>query len=173
MAPNRLLWFTAFFLFLIPVSLDAQYSVEIENVQLARSLAGVVVDPLGAPIPGVLVEEVGPDWKESSRSTTTDKNGSFVFAPVSGRRLYYFQLRQNGFNPLLVRVKVDRRRGQGAATHTKSRRLADFRQIPRIQSIRCPLITGHWRRVADMIAGLRRNPDAPQRIQSVEPNRKS
>lgn len=112
MALNRLLCFTAFFLFLVPVSLDAQYSVQIKNVQSARSLAGVVVDPSGAPIPGVLVEEVSPDWKGSLRSTKTDANGSFEFDPVKGRRLYYFQLRQDGFNPLLVRVKVDRRRGK-------------------------------------------------------------
>jgi hypothetical protein len=112
MALNRRLSFAAFFLFAVPVSLDAQYSVEIENVQLARSLAGVVVDFSGAPIPRVLVEEFSPDWKESLRSTMTDAKGSFAFSPVKDRNVYYFQLRLNGFNPLRVRVKVARKRGR-------------------------------------------------------------
>ena len=44
---TRLLWFVVGFLFSVPVDLDAQgvAIIEIENVQLARSLAAVVHDP--------------------------------------------------------------------------------------------------------------------------------
>jgi Carboxypeptidase regulatory-like domain len=110
---NRHLWLSFGFLFFVPIHLYAQYTtVVIEKVQLARSLAAVVLDPAGSPIPGVLVEEFSSDWKESLRSTMTDATGGFTFAPVKGRDVYYLQLRMNGFDPLRVRVKVDPKRGK-------------------------------------------------------------
>jgi hypothetical protein len=111
---TRLLWFVVGFLFSVPVDLDAQgvAIIEIENVQLARSLAAVVHDPAGFPMASVLVEELSSDWKESLRSTKTDATGAFTFAPVKGRDIYYFQLTLKGFNPLRLRVKLDRKRGK-------------------------------------------------------------
>lgn len=111
---NRLRWFVAGFLFLVPSHAHAQgvSIIEIEKVQLARSLAAVVRDPANHPIPGVLVEELSSDWKESLRSTKTDAAGRFTFAPVNGRDVYYLQLTLNGFDPLRVRVKVDPKRGK-------------------------------------------------------------
>ena len=111
---NRLVWVFASFLFLVPVNLDAQgvATIEIENVQLARSLAAVVHDPVGYPLPSVLVEERTSDWKEPLRSTKTDAAGAFTSAPVKGRNVYYLQLTMKGFNPLRVRVKVDSNRGK-------------------------------------------------------------
>ena len=110
---NRLRWLSFGFLLLVPIHLHAQYqTIEIENVQLARSLAAVVLDPTGSPIPGVLVEESSPNWKESLRSTRTDATGGFSFAPVKGRNVYYLQLRMDGFDPLRVRVKIDPKRGK-------------------------------------------------------------
>jgi hypothetical protein len=108
------LWFVAALLFFASAHLEAQgvSTVEIRNVQLARSLAAVVQDPTGSPIAGVLVEEVSSDWKDSLRSTRTDAAGAFSFAPVKDRKVYYFQLRMNGFDPLRVRVKVDREHGK-------------------------------------------------------------
>jgi len=116
---NRLRWFVASFLFLVPFHVHAQgvAIIEIENVQLARSLAAVVHDRTGHPLPSVLVEERTSDWKESLRSTQTDASGAFTFAPVKGRDLYYFQLTLKGFNPLRVRVKVDRKRGKELQLH--------------------------------------------------------
>jgi len=109
---NRLLWLSFGFLSLVPIHLYAQYTtIEIEKVQLARSLAAVVLDSAGSPIPGVLVEEFSSDWKESLRSTKTDATGGFTFAPVKGRDVYYLQLRMNGFDPLRVRVKIDPKEG--------------------------------------------------------------
>jgi len=110
---NRLLWLSFSFLFLGPIHLHAQYTtIEIEKVQLVRSLAAVVLDRAGSPIPGVLVEECSSDWKQSLRSIKTDATGGFTFASVKGRDVYYLQLRMNGFNLLRVRVKIDPKRGK-------------------------------------------------------------
>jgi hypothetical protein len=90
---NRLLWLCASFIFLVPIHLHAQYQIiVIEKVQLATSLAAVVTDITGSPMPGVLVEEFSSDWKQSLRSTKTDAKGRFTLAPVKGRDVYYLQL---------------------------------------------------------------------------------
>ena len=111
---DRLVWVVSGFLLLFPAHLHAQgvSTIEYEKVQVARSLAAVVVDPTGSPIPGVLVEECSSDWKESLRSTKTDTAGSFTLAPVKGRSVYYLQLRMNGFNPLRVPVKLNPKHGK-------------------------------------------------------------
>jgi hypothetical protein len=104
---TRLLWLNFGFLFLLPIHLGAQYTIEIEKVQVSRSLAAVALDPAGYPIPGVLIEEFSSDWKELLRSTETNEEGRFSFAPVKKRKIYYLQLRKDGFNPLRVRMKVE------------------------------------------------------------------
>ena len=110
---NRLLWLCVSFIFLVPIHLHAQYQIiEIEKVQLATSLAAVVIDTTGSPMPGVLVEEFSSDWKQSLRSTKTDATGGFTLAPAKGRDVYYLQLRMNGFDPLRVRVKIDPKQGK-------------------------------------------------------------
>jgi len=109
----RFLWLSLSLLFLVPIHLHAQnVTVEIEKVQLVRSLTAVALDPAGSPIPGVLVEEFGSDWKESLRLTKTDATGRFTFTRVKGRDVYYLQLRMDGFNPLRVRVKINRMLGK-------------------------------------------------------------
>ena len=108
---NRLLWLSFSFLFMVPIHVYSQYSIEIEKVQLARSLGAVVHDATGSPIPGVLVEELSSDWKKSLRSTQTDTTGGFTLAPVKGRSVYYLQLSKYGFNSLRVRVKLDPKHG--------------------------------------------------------------
>jgi len=110
---TRLVWFVGSLL-LVPAFLDAQgvATIEIQNVQLACSLGAVVHDSAGFPMAGVLVEEFTSDWKESLRSTKTNEAGSFTFASVRGRDVYYLQLTMKGFNPLRVRVKVDSKRGK-------------------------------------------------------------
>ena len=110
---NRIVWLFASFLFLVPIHAYGQYTtIEIEDLQVVRSVAAVVHDPTGSPISGVLVEEFNSDWKESLRSTKTDTAGGFTFAYVKGRGIYYLQLRMNGFNPLRVRVKLDPKHGK-------------------------------------------------------------
>jgi len=110
---NRILWLSFSFLFLVPIHLYAQYqTIEIESVQMARSLGAVVLDSSGSPMPDVLVEEFSSEGKVSLRSTKTDGAGGFTFAPKKGRSVYYLQLRMNGFDPLRVRVKLDPKHGK-------------------------------------------------------------
>jgi Carboxypeptidase regulatory-like domain len=105
---SRLLWLCVSFLFLVPIHLYDQYqTIEIEKVQLARSLTAEVLDPAGCPISEALVEEFSSDWKESLRTTKTDATGRFSFAAVKGRDVYYLQIRVDGFDPLRFRVKID------------------------------------------------------------------
>jgi len=110
---NRLLWLCVSFVSWCPPTCHAQYQIiEIEKVQLATSLAAVVTDITGSPMPGVLVEEFSSDWKQSLRSTKTDAKGRFTLAPVKGRDVYYLQLRIDGFDPLRVRMKIDPKQGK-------------------------------------------------------------
>jgi hypothetical protein len=110
---TRLIFFIGALL-VAPAILDAQGMaiIEIQNVQLANSVAAVVRDRLGSPMAGVLVEEFSADWKESLRSTKTNAEGRFTFAPIKRRKIYNLQLRMDGFNPLRVHMKVDPNRGK-------------------------------------------------------------
>jgi Carboxypeptidase regulatory-like domain len=122
----------ASFLFLAPIHLYGQYAtIEIEDVQVVRSVAAVVHDPTGSPIPGVSVEEFRSDWKESLRSTKTNTAGGFTFAPVTGRCIYYLQFRMNGFDPLRVRLRLDPKRGKKSTTQNGSRYLAPITPVIR------------------------------------------
>jgi hypothetical protein len=109
----RMVWFVGTLLF-VPSFLDAQgvAIIEIQNVQLVRSLAAMVHDSAGLPMAGVLVEEFNSDWKEPLRSTKTNAAGSFTFPSVKDRDVYYLQLTMKNFNPLRIRVKVDPKRGK-------------------------------------------------------------
>jgi Carboxypeptidase regulatory-like domain len=108
---NRVVALFAGLTLLVP--LHAQYQIiELEKVQLARSLAGVVTDMTGTRMADVLVEEFSSDWNRSLRATKTDAKGRFSFSPVKGRDIYFLQLRLNGFDPLRVRVKIDRNQGK-------------------------------------------------------------
>ena len=111
---TRLAWFGGSFLLLSACYVDAQgiSILELRNVQLVQAPAAVVHDPAGFPLAGVSVEEFSSDWKESLRSTKTDVAGAFSFSPVKGREIYDFQLRMDGFDPLRVRVRMDRKHGR-------------------------------------------------------------
>jgi hypothetical protein len=111
---TRLLWICALVGLLgFPSETAGQYQVvELADVQLAKSLSAVVQDPRGSAVSKVLVEEFSPDWKTLLRTTTTDERGKFWLAEVPGRKIYYMQLSSPGFDPLRVRVQVDRKRGR-------------------------------------------------------------
>jgi len=95
-----------------PFEIRGQYRViELADVQLAKSLSAVVRDPTGSPLTKVLVEEFSPDWKTLLRTTATDNHGRFSLATGQGRNIYCLQLSSPGFDPLRVRIQVDRKRG--------------------------------------------------------------
>jgi hypothetical protein len=79
--------------------------------QLVKSLSAVVEDPVGSPLTNVLVQEFSPDWKTVLRTSATDEHGRFSLANVQSRKIYCLQLSTPGFDPLRLRVRVDRKRG--------------------------------------------------------------
>src|ERR1700722_13547479 len=96
----------------LPLKVKAQnQTIELSDVQLAKTLSAVVHDPTDSPLSNVLVQEFDPKWKTVLRTSTTDKTGRFSLAPVQGRRVYCLQLSTPGFDPLRVRVQVDSKRG--------------------------------------------------------------
>jgi hypothetical protein len=82
--------FFASFLLSVPLHAQGVNTVEVGNVQLARSLTAVVHDSGGTPMAGVLVEELSSDWKESLRSTKTDVADVFYLRPRKGPRSLLF-----------------------------------------------------------------------------------
>ena len=96
----------------LPLKINAQYqTIELADVQLVKSLSAVIQDPVGSPLTNVLVQEFSPDWKTVLRTSATDDHGRFSLANVQGRKIYCLQLSTPGFDPLRLRVQVDRKRG--------------------------------------------------------------
>jgi len=96
----------------LPTESHAQYQIiELADVQLVKSLSAVVQDPSGSPLTNVLVQEFSPDWKTVLRTSATDNHGRFTLASVQDRKIHCLQLSTPGFDPLRLRVQVDRGRG--------------------------------------------------------------
>ena len=95
-------------LFGLPGPAPAQYAIiEIEKVQIVKSLSGVVRDASGAPIAGATVAEVSADRKTVIQSTVTDARGAFALPQHRGE-LHHLMVSMRNFNPLVVHVKVSR-----------------------------------------------------------------
>jgi len=95
-------------LLLVPNSITAQDTYQIEKPFQARSLAGVVVDNNGSKIPGVLVEWLGSDRKSVQDKKVTDTEGAFVFSE-RGKKKYLLRLTKDGWSPMYVTVIVDKK----------------------------------------------------------------
>jgi hypothetical protein len=104
---NAPLAITAFVLLSLSASAQLEI-VEIEQVQLVKSIKGVVNDPTGAPIPGVVVEERSADWKDVLRSTETDDKGRFHFRKTENKAVYYIEFSRSGFDFLRVKIQLDK-----------------------------------------------------------------
>jgi hypothetical protein len=91
-------------------SVSAQLQVvEIKQPQFARSVAGIVVDPSGAALPGVIVEERTEDWKTVLRSTKTDDNGNFHFASSRNKIVYHLYFSHSGFDWLQINLELHKK----------------------------------------------------------------
>jgi hypothetical protein len=115
---------------LLPAQLQL---ITVEHPFDARSLAGVVVDASGAPIPGVAVEECDASFtplpinepggqpappimlwdcdrnpKHVMASTKTDTNGHFSFRRTRNAKVHYLHLSLDGFDPMQITVIVKR-----------------------------------------------------------------
>ncbi len=78
----------------------------------AQKLAGVAVDPLGASVMGVLIEDCDPTFKKVRRSAWTDENGRFKFREgfmsLRGRTgtTHYLRVSRDGFDPMRMTVQL-------------------------------------------------------------------
>ena len=90
--------------------------VVIEELQPAQRVEGVVLDRSGAPIPNTTVTDRTEEWVAVLRSTTTDSNGHFRFSSQRGKSVYYLRFDNALFNPLQLRLKLDKKAPQRAIT---------------------------------------------------------
>ncbi|HYL74552.1 MAG TPA: carboxypeptidase-like regulatory domain-containing protein [Bryobacteraceae bacterium] len=90
--------------------------VVIEELQQARQVEGFVLDPSGAPISDMTVTDRSEQWVAVLRSTTTDSRGHFRFARQRGKTVYYLRFDHKMFNPLELRLKLDKNAPQRAIT---------------------------------------------------------
>jgi Carboxypeptidase regulatory-like domain len=88
--------------------------VVIDELQPAQQVEGVVVDPSGAPIPDVTVTDRSEEWIAVLRFTKTDSRGHFRFSRQRGKSVYYLRFDHPLFNPLELRLKLDKRAPQRA-----------------------------------------------------------
>jgi hypothetical protein len=92
--------------------------VEIEKLQFAKSVAGIVTDPSGAVMGDVTVEERTDDWKKVLRTTETDDKGRFRFHvrskgrfrfPARSKPVYYLEFSRAGFNWVRLKLQLDKK----------------------------------------------------------------
>jgi hypothetical protein len=94
----------------------AREFVIIETPQPAQHVEGVVLDTLGAPISEMIVSDCDEKWAATLRSTTTDTKGHFRFSEEPGKTLYYLRFDHPSFNPLGLKLKLDKKASQRAIT---------------------------------------------------------
>jgi len=91
---------------LASVALAGVETVEIQKVQVVRTVSGTVSDPGGVPLAGAIVAELGADGKTVVRSIQTDKSGHFSLSRRSHQKIYSLKISMDGFNPLIVHVRT-------------------------------------------------------------------
>ena len=90
--------------------------VIIEELQPAQRVESIVLDPSGAPIPDMTVTDRTEEWVAERRSTTTDSKGHFRFSQQRGKSVYYLRFDHPLFNPLQLKLKLDKNAPQRAIT---------------------------------------------------------
>jgi carboxypeptidase family protein len=83
-----------------------QWIITVQEPVTASWLAGEVVDPSGAPMGDVRVEECDEGWKTVKRSTQTNREGHFRFR-TAGLGTHYLRFSVSGFQTMEIRVKVN------------------------------------------------------------------
>jgi hypothetical protein len=94
---------------LLACSFHAEALVElitIEHPFHSRSLAGVVTDPSGATVDGVVIEDCDSTYKRILSSTTTGANGQFAFQQAKSGTTHFLRVSHYGFDPLQITVKL-------------------------------------------------------------------
>lgn len=90
--------------------------VVIEELQPAQRVEGIVLDPSGTPIPDMTVTDRTEKWGAVLRSTSTDSQGHFHFSQQRGKSVYYLRFDDTLFNPLQLRLKLDKNAPQRGIT---------------------------------------------------------
>jgi hypothetical protein len=72
----------------------------------AQKLAGVAVDPSGASVMGVLIEDCDPTFKKVRTSAWTDENGRFAFRRWRPGGTHYLRVHKDGFDPMQMIVHL-------------------------------------------------------------------
>jgi hypothetical protein len=72
----------------------------------AQKLAGVAVDPSGASVMGVLIEDCDPTFKKVRRSAWTDENGHFALRRGRTGTTHYLRVSRDGFDPMQMIVQL-------------------------------------------------------------------
>jgi hypothetical protein len=116
---NSLLAIICLLLFNLSLRAVAQMEiVEIEELQFAKSVAGIVTDPSHAAIGSVTVEERTEDWKKVLHTTETDDKGRFRFHvhskgrfrfPARSKPVYYLEFSRSGFNRVRLKLELDKK----------------------------------------------------------------
>lgn len=102
--------------FLVTSAKAVRELVVLEELQPAQRVEGVVLDSSGAPIPDITVTDRAEGWVAVLRSTKTDSHGHFRFSRQRGKSVYYLRFDHALFNPLALRLKLDKHATQRAIT---------------------------------------------------------
>jgi hypothetical protein len=90
--------------------------VVLEEPLPAQLVEGTVLDPGGAPIPDMTVSDCTPQWAAVLRSTKTDSKGHFRLSRQHGKIVYYLRFDHRLFNPLGLRLTLDKNAPQRGIT---------------------------------------------------------
>jgi hypothetical protein len=106
---NRMMFIGALIctLFVAPASAVRELII-FDQPQLAQRVEGIVLDPAGAPIPGMIVTDRTANGVSVLRSTKTDSKGHFHFPSQRGKSTYCLRFDHPLFNPLQLTLKLDK-----------------------------------------------------------------
>lgn len=82
---------------------EPEEQIELSTPFYASSLSGIILDPSGAPMGRVLVEQVNSEWDRRVQAVFSDTEGTFVLS-VEPAGKYYLRLSYPGFKTLLITV---------------------------------------------------------------------
>ena len=77
--------------------------IVIEKPFHARSVSGIVLDPVGQRLAGAEVKDYDSGFTNIRQSTTTDEQGRFSLSR-SGQSVHYLRIYARGMNPLQITV---------------------------------------------------------------------
>jgi hypothetical protein len=89
----------------------SQFTVELPEKDVHNSVRGKVVDPLGSPIGGSLVEIVDTETQKVVASQTTEQSGEFHFESLPLGDHFRLRARKDGFCPLEIPLHVTQHQG--------------------------------------------------------------